>query len=350
MARIVVSAQYLGPGSGGIARVGRLTVRALQDVADLTVLAVEDRDMHTIGRSEVRSFSGRRLAFAAAHNLELWRSDAALYDFPGTGRAHLVPGRPYAVWVHGNELWTEPVVRKDYARVIERARLILANSHRTQSALNQALRDLPPTVVCWLATEEESEPQARRDEGPPVLLFIGRSDRYFAKGQDILVRLWPQVVSILPDARLLFVGSGNHLDRLVSLVDKSPARRSIDVKGYVREEDMAGIWRQTSALALLGTLEGFGLVVVEAMRHGLPVLTSTQDAACEVNIDAVTGYNVDRNDENAVVDRIVKLLGDKEHGRTLGMQGQAHWRTCFRPSLFQRRLRAAMAPHFPLSQ
>lgn len=343
--KLLIAAQHLVAGQGGIARLARLTVQALETAADVTALAVEDKAPHAIRSVNVRGFGGSRLRFALHHNLALLRSDAAIYDFPGTGRAHLTPGKPYAVWVCGNELWNEPVVRADYARVIQGARVVLVISHTTLDALQAKVTSLPPCEVCLLATEEEAESPLGPPEGPPSLLVFGRHDSYFAKGQDILVRVWPQVVAALPDARLIFVGGGPMLDELRNLAAASPAHANIDVRGFVAEKDIVPVWRQASALALISSLEGFGLVIAEAMRHGRPVLASLQDAGCEVNVDGVTGYNVDRNDDDAIVAKILALLGNPEKARQMGEAGRLRWRTHFRPSSFRDRLLPILDEH-----
>jgi phosphatidylinositol alpha-1,6-mannosyltransferase len=341
----LIAAQHLVAGQGGIARLARLTVQALENAADVTALAVEDKASHAIGSVKVRGYGGSRFRFALQNNLALIGADAAIYDFPGTGRAHLLPGKPYAVWVVGNELWNEPVVRQDYIRVIRGAKLVLAISQATFKALHEKVGNLPSCEVCLLATEEEEESPLGPPQGPPALLVFGRHDSYFAKGQDILIRLWPQIVSVLPDARLVFVGGGPMLAELRRLAAASPARANIDVRGFVEEKFILPVWQQATALALLSTLEGFGLVIVEAMRHGRPVLASTLDAGCEVNVDGVTGFNVDRRNDGEVVAKVLALLGDNERARNMGEAGRLRWRTHFRPSSFRERLLPILHQH-----
>lgn len=344
MKKLVVAAQYLTAGAGGISRLGRLSIQALQDVCELDVRAVEDRSAHDIGCTRVRAFRGRRMPFVVAHNFAMLSADFALYDFPGTGRAHLVPTRAYAVWVCGNEVWDAPPMRSDYARVVRRADRVLVISARTGDALQQALGPLPQMRTVLLATEQE-DPIVRRsrNDHPPTLLFVGRNDPGFPKGQDLLVRLWPRVVAGVPDARLRFVGSGQALEPLRELARQSSARERIEVLGFVPEETMDGVWREATAFALPSSLEGFGLVIIEAMRHGVPVIASTQDAGCEINADEQTGYNVDRSDEDRWVDRIVALLSNAGLAKRLGDGGVARWREHFRPSSFRQRLRSALA-------
>lgn len=344
MNRLLLGAQFLTAGSGGICRAARLSILALQGHADITALAVEDRGMHHVDSVEVTGCSGHRIPFLLRNNYELLRAGRALYDFAGTARAHFVP-RSYAVWVHGNEFWNESEVRTDYMRAIRSSDCILLNSQTTADAVQARLGLLPQARVCWLGTEQDHAPAAGPAvEGPPTVLFVGRSDEHFAKGQDILIRLWPRVVAAVKDARLCFVGGGTRTGRLRDLAASSPASGNIDVLGFLPEHEMEELWPKATALALLGRLEGFGLVVIEAMRHGVPVLASTNDAASEINLNGVTGYNVDRTNDEAIVDRLVGMLRDRDGARTMGAAGFARWNAHFRFSVFRERFLAAIGP------
>jgi phosphatidylinositol alpha-1,6-mannosyltransferase len=256
----------------------------------------------------------------------------------------LVP-RSYAVWVHGNEFWNESFIRSDYIRVIRRADCVLLNSNFTANAMEMAIGPVPQACVCWLSTEDDDPPESCAVvDGPPIVLFVGRSDEYFAKGQDILIKVWPRVVAAVDDARLCFVGDGIRLEKLRGLARASSVAANIDILGFQSIQRLEQLWRRATALVLLGRLEGFGLVAVEAMRHSVPVLASTDDAVCEVNIDGVTGYNVGRNDEGAIVDRLVALLSDRDRARGLGAAGFQRWQTHFRLSVFRDRFLSAVEP------
>jgi phosphatidyl-myo-inositol dimannoside synthase len=341
MSRLILSAQHLMPGRGGIAKVGRLSVKALTDRLSLA-LAAEDKTAHEIAGIPVRGFAGSRIGFVARNAMEQLRGAHVLYDYAGTGRANV--GRSYALWVHGAEFWTSAKLRTDYRRVLLGADRLLVNSHFSHRAMEEVLGPMPRASVCWLATEEDERPPPPLDNGPPTLLFIGRSDEFFAKGQDILIRVWPAVVSRIADARLCFAGEGVRLPDLRRLAAASPVAGNIDILGFQSDEDIGQLWRRATVFGLLGNLEGFGLVVVEAMRHGVPVLTSTNDASCEINVDGVTGYNIDRADEAGIADRITALLRDRDQARMLGAAGFDRWQTHFSFSAFRSRIRAAIAP------
>jgi phosphatidylinositol alpha-1,6-mannosyltransferase len=99
-----------------------------------------------------------------------------------------------------------------------------------------------------------------------------------------------------------------------------------------------------------GSREGFGLVFAEAMRQGVPVLASIEDASREVNLDGVTGFNVSRSDRSGIIDRIVCLMKNRELASALGSAGLERWRKNFRFSCFQERLDRLVHPWLAANQ
>jgi phosphatidylinositol alpha-1,6-mannosyltransferase len=183
-------------------------------------------------------------------------------------------------------------------------------------------------------------------DGPPTVLLLGRIDPEFPKGHDLLASIWPRVVSAVPDARLMFVGGGPALAAARDLAARSPVAASIDVVGFAPAQEIDAIWRRATVLALPGVGEGFGLVFIEAMRRGVPVIASREDAGQEINVDGVTGFNIARHRPAALAEAIIALLKDRDAAQRLGAAGHAHWREEYRFSAFDRRLQAAMSDFF----
>lgn len=345
---IQVSAQFLTAGSGGIARCARLSIMALAGDARVSALAVEDEDATAVGAVRSRAFAGNRSAFVAANMLGALRNDWVFYDFAGTARAHAplsLVGRPYALWAHGWEVWPGNL-RPDYAKAIRGAKAVFVNSRHTGERLLQSLPGLKTIQCCLLGTEHDAggpggAPTAAQREN--LVLFVGRNDAMFAKGQDLLIAAWPAVVARVPDARLCFVGGGERLDQLRALAAASPAAASIQVLGQLAEEEVAALHRRSRLFAMLSTVEGFGLVFAEAMSHGAPVLSADADASTEVNLDGVTGFAVDRTDLARVADRIVAVLTDERLFETLSRAAYERWSSQFCFSAFRRRFLGASA-------
>ena len=343
---IQVAAQFLTAGSGGIARCARLSIMALADEAAITALAVEDGEPTTIGQVRTRAFAGNRSAFVGANALGALKADLVLYDFAGTARAHAplsLVGRPYALWAHGWEVWPGNL-RPDYAKALRGAKAVFVNSEHTAVRLRQSLPELETSQCCLLGTEKDIG--ARTPSNEPrekLVLFVGRNDEMFAKGQDVLIGAWPQVMAEVPEARLYFVGGGERLEQLRALAAASPAADSIKIMGQLTDDEVAALQRRARLFAMLSNVEGFGLVFAEAMSEGLPVLSADADASTEVNLDGETGYAVDRTEAALIVRRIVDVLKDDRLFTALSRGARARWSSQFCFSAFRRRFLAAAA-------
>ncbi len=339
MSELHVAAQYLRPGNGGIAEVARVTTKALAPAVAHAALEGSDFSVESV---PVRAYSGSRARF-------LWGLERAslagarfLFDFAGTARSAglLLPRRPFAVWAHGIEVWD--AVRADRRRALERAEIVLVNSAYTRDRAAPTLGKLRDVRLCRLGSFSDDEFVSKPAEGPPTVVLIGRVEPGWPKGQGVLVSLWPRVVAAVPDARLLLVGKGPALEPLRELARQSPAARAIEVAGFVPEAEIETVWARATVFAMPSLTEGFGLVFIEAMRRGLPVIASRADAGQEVNVDGVTGFNVGREDGGALVDALVGLLRDRDLAARLGAAGAARWREEFRFSAFAPRLCAAL--------
>ena len=339
---INVAAQFLRPGNGGIAEVARVSMKALAPTGPTFGHACLEREPYEIGGASARAYGGSRARFQLGLEAASLAGARLLYDFAGTARSArwLWPRRPYAVWAHGIEVWDD--VRADRADAFARADLVLVNSAYTRDRAAPTLGRLKTVRLCRLGSFSDDEIAPVDRDGPPTALLLGRVEPGWPKGQGILVDIWPRVVAAVPDARLKLVGKGPALDALRDLARMSRAAANIDVAGFVPEADIEKVWAQASVFAMPSLTEGFGLVFIEAMRRGLPVISSRSDAGQEVNLDGETGYAIARDDRDRLVEALVALLSDRDLARRLGVAGLARWRGEFRFSSFERRFLKAL--------
>ena len=342
---LLLAAESLAAGNGGICRVARLMGKVIaEEVSEGRMaaggLVLNDPEPCSGMGLQVQTARGSRLRFAwEAHRAVLSHSHF-VYDFVGMARANSrfpVLRRPFLTWIHGIEVWEN--TRPDRLAWGRRAGMLLSNSAFTRDRADKLHGGFAKARVCWLATETDQLPPARQvQSGPPTVLLIGRfdeGDRY--KGHRELIRCWPKVVSSVPDARLVFVGRGPGRPAVEQLALQSPTRSHIEFRGFVSDEALPAVWAETSIFAMPSRGEGFGLVYIEAMRQGVPVVASVHDAAPEVNINEVTGFNVNLDSPEDLPDRLIYLLKNPSLAAQLGCNGRKRWRQNFRFSCFRER-------------
>ena len=330
-------------GKGGLARLARLAAQALVEHGlDVSVVTYLDKTPLDIAGLRAITARGSKIRFAALSHAAAIRADVCLFDMAGIARGRpRLPGlrRPYAVFMNGIEAWE--ALRPGAHEAYRNADLVLAISDYTLRRFETLHGALPNARVCWLSTEQQEPPPPRPSQAgrPPTSMILGRIDKSLQyKGHYELIAAWTQVVARIPDARLVMAGGGDDLENVRAAAAASPVFANIDVLGFVPEAEIDRLWQNIDCFVMPCRGGGFGLVYVEAMRHGLPCIASTEDAGQEVNVDGVTGFNVAIADVDGLADRMIRLLSDTGLARTMGAAGYERWRTHFRPSQFGDRL------------
>jgi phosphatidyl-myo-inositol dimannoside synthase len=322
-----------------------LTARVvIENGYDVSLLSVENEGGAFDQAKFWKGCGGSRARFAMECTKSALRGNHMLYDQLGTARAHLLPSRlvrPCGVWIYGIEVWDQ--LRPDRLRVAHRAGSMLAITHYTREHAMEYDKIFASARVCWLATLEDDPPAEPAPlDGPPVVLILGRIDDHAYKGHRELIEAWPSVVQAVPGARLVIAGTGPSFDRHRSLAAASPAAGQIDMLGFVPESSLPDLWKRTTVFAMPSRGEGFGLVYIEAMRWGIPVIASIHDAAREVNVHNETGLNVDLTRKDELKDSLMELLRDGDLARRMGAAGQRRWHEHFRYSAFRTRFSAEL--------
>ena len=164
---------------------------------------------------------------------------------------------------------------------------------------------------------------ARRPGAPPTILFVGKE--FERKGGDVLLAAFRRVRAHLADARLTIIGPPD-------LTVDDPGVTSL---GFLRKDDPESLRVLTDAYAnadvfcLPTRYEPFGIVILEAMFHGLPCIATRDWSIPEMIRDGETGYTVPVGDEVTLADRLTSLLSDPARARTMGDAGLAHARERF---------------------
>jgi rhamnosyl/mannosyltransferase len=154
---------------------------------------------------------------------------------------------------------------------------------------------------------------------PPRAIFIGRLVAY--KGLDILLRALEQV----PELRLDIVGSGPEGPRLRTLAQALAITDRVRWYGEYPDEDLPRRMVDADFLVLPSVTveEMFGLVLLEAMAAGRPVITTALPSAVrEVNVPGVTGLEVPLRDVRALARALETLSRDSARRRAMGEAGR----------------------------
>lgn len=144
------------------------------------------------------------------------------------------------------------------------------------------------------------------DRREAIILFVG-----VLQERKNLVRLVKAFERIPAPWRLVLAGStkGFGAQRILDSITASPARGRIEITGYVPADDLRDLYRRAAIFAFPSLDEGFGIPVLEAMAHGVPVVTSNRSALPEVAGNAA--LSVDPFCEEQIGDGLLRLASDE---------------------------------------
>ncbi len=169
--------------------------------------------------------------------------------------------------------------------------------------------------------------QATREErwigsqDAPTLAFLGRIDEP-RKGLHVLLAALPDLLVRRPGLRLLVAGPGDPGALDPDLLD--PVAASVEFLGLVSEQDKASLLASVDLYVAPHTGgESFGIVLVEAMAAGAPVVASDLAAFAQVLGDPMAGVTFPQGDPDALAATVGALLDDPPRRAELGAAGQA---------------------------
>ena len=160
--------------------------------------------------------------------------------------------------------------------------------------------------------------EAPNEDFSKTILCLARLDTAH-KGQDILIKAMPKVLSKLPDVRLYIASGGKDEAYLIRLVKKLDIDERVEFKGFISESTKALYLKNCSLLCISPLTESFPLVYLEAMAYGLPIVTTRVGGIPEVVGDAA--FLVPPNDPSVLADALIQVLNDSALAEELREEG-----------------------------
>ncbi|QGU06800.1 GDP-mannose-dependent alpha-mannosyltransferase [Corynebacterium occultum] len=152
----------------------------------------------------------------------------------------------------------------------------------------------------------------------PIVIYVGRMSR--EKNLNLLARIMPALREKVPGARLAMVGSGPHLSELQKVLDPAWATFT----GYMSGADLAGAFASGDVFIFPSLTETLGLVALESMASGIPVVGARAGGIPDVIDEGKTGFLVDPSapaEEWAAP--LARLLSDDQLAARMGAAARA---------------------------
>jgi glycosyltransferase involved in cell wall biosynthesis len=159
----------------------------------------------------------------------------------------------------------------------------------------------------------------------PIIGIVGRLTEQ--KGHRTLLHAFAGLLDEHPHARLLVVGEGELRPALQTLARELDIAGRVIFTGY--RDDAPRLMADCDVVAVPSLWEGFGLVLLEAMNAGKPVVASRVSAIPEIVLDGQTGLLVPPGDAQALASALGRLLGEPALAGEMGRLGRERLRSHF---------------------
>ncbi|MBF2083423.1 MSMEG_0565 family glycosyltransferase [Thermoleptolyngbya sp. C42_A2020_037] len=223
--------------------------------------------------------------------------------------------------IHHVEAYNSPYLRECQDRSIYQPDLCLCVSQYWQNEVRQQYQIIPDRVINGVKGDRFSPISTIRKteikhtfglHGSPIYLTVGGIEP--RKNSITLLHAFAQVLSDQPQAQLVIAGGAtlfdyqSYRDEFFAWVQALEIEigRSLVLPGVVSDADLPALYRSADAFVFPSTKEGWGLVVLEAIAAGLPVLTSNRPPFTEF-LTAGQAVLVDPEDAGAIAQGMLEL-------------------------------------------
>ena len=192
---------------------------------------------------------------------------------------------------------------------------LTANSNATAETVSKAY-DIPRGKIktIYLGLDLDCVPiddqlEKERLQRPTLLLVGGNVQR---KGLPVILKTMPELLKEIPELILQVIGKNQNIDRMKNLAGKLGVMDSVEFIGWIPPEKIKTYYRKASVFVMPSLMEGFGLVFLEAMAQGLPVIGGNVGGTLELIKDGENGFLVNPDDVNTLGVKIREFLTNLE--------------------------------------
>jgi starch synthase len=254
--------------------------------------------------------------------------------------AERLDGIPYVITAHYHPTWSiwggtgRKRLRGVYdrhaaAHVLKHASRLILQTKEEERLVREVVPELPPISFVPpgytpLPAPPDGAGSFRATQGlkGPYLIFVGRLASN--KGLTVLTNAFATLASRYPDLSLAVIGEdAGAREEMIRAVKALDMERRVRLVGWLGDEgQLASAYRDASALVLPSEYEAFGLVLLEAMAQGTPVVATRVGGMPGVVEDGKNGLLVPYGDSPGLAQAMDSLLKDPAHARDLGRYGK----------------------------
>jgi len=227
-------------------------------------------------------------------------------------------GIPYWIVVHGVDVWN--ISNPNLIKALLNADRIISVSNYTKERLLKE-QNIDPIKISILPNTfdhnqfciaEKSQYLIDRyglTRDQPIILTVSRLSRCDGyKGYDQILQILPLIRKEIPNIHYLLVGKGDDQARIIQLINELNLQDCVTLTGFVSDHEICDHYNLCDVFAMPSQGEGFGIVYLEALACGKPVLGGNQDGAMDALCHGELGALVDPNDKYEIARTLIAIL------------------------------------------
>ncbi|MDL1966950.1 MAG: glycosyltransferase family 4 protein [Deltaproteobacteria bacterium] len=222
-------------------------------------------------------------------------------------------------YLRGGYYWLLRVVEKyTYCRMNA---VVVNSKHVGRKVINNYRIDPKKVCLIYIGLPDQPPVFPIPLTGSPSILFVGSN--FQRKGLPVLLKATAQLLPRFPDLRVHVVGKDRNQSCLMTQARELGIAEAVEFHGLQPNDYVRGMMIGADVFALPSFTEGFGLVYLEAMRAGTPVIATSMGGAKEVFVDGKEALFVDPGEEKGLAMAIKKITSSPNTACRLRKWGQA---------------------------
>lgn len=224
----------------------------------------------------------------------------------------------YSLITYGMDIWD--IKRNRFKiKALKHARAIITMSYYTASKIKEQIPLLPDKKIFIIppyidtqrfkpAPKPENLLREYALKDSKVILTVARLSSVENKGYDNVIMALPTVIKIIPNLKYLIIGGGDDVANIMRLAKKLGVKDYLVLTDFIAHEELPSYYNLCDLFIMPSKQEGFGIVFLEALACGKPVIAGNKDGSKEALLDGKLGLLVDPDDINQISETIIKVL------------------------------------------
>jgi len=316
--------------TGGIEKVNRILMKAGTDIQSEHLIRFHAKSLYDgkpdekyITKRRFKGFEGRLIPFIFNSVKKGIRCDVVMFSHINLAVVGLLikffhPKTKILLQAHGIEVWgKQSFIKKLF---LKHADLVLPVSKFTKDNLlkhqgldNEKCMVFPNSLDPYFNTEKNIAIEKRLikrhqlDNQDYILVTLTRlvsTEKY--KGYDKVITALAKIKKTQPNFKYLILGKYDDSEyrRVTALITKLDLSKQVILCGYIADEEISSYFSLANIFVMPSQKEGFGIVFIEAMACGLPVIAGNVDGSVDALMNGELGILINPNEEQELIEAI----------------------------------------------